>query len=83
MDVERSRLVVRVKLVIASLKINRVGPANAGGVNAPGVIGIQRDQRVVKIKKSQLLHLGVVHHGFNQGYGDAPLGLQGIAVKQV
>jgi hypothetical protein len=52
-DVERARLVVGIKLVIALAEHRRVGPAQFGGEHAPGVVGVQRQQGVVQVKQRE------------------------------
>jgi hypothetical protein len=52
-DVERAGLVVLVELVVAALELHRIGPADLLREDSPGVIGIDRQQRVVEIEQGQ------------------------------
>ena len=50
-DVERARLVVGVERVVAALELGRVGPADGLRELAPGVVRIDRQQRVVEVEQ--------------------------------
>ena len=49
-DVERARLVVGKELVVALAEVMRIGPADVGGEDTPGVVRVDRQQGVVEVE---------------------------------
>jgi hypothetical protein len=50
MHIQRSGLVLGVKIVVSALELHWVHPASAYRELTPGVVGIDGQQRVVQIK---------------------------------
>ena len=63
--IQRTGLVVGVKLGIAAGKVHRVGPADADGELAPLVVGVERQQRVVQVEQGQP---GAMVRGFSHSF---------------
>ena len=53
-DVELAGLVLRVELVVAAPEFGFVDPAEPDHELAPGMVGVERQQRVVEVEQTQV-----------------------------
>ena len=61
MNVQRTRLVVGIELIVTASELIVVGPANVGGVDAPRIVRIDRQQGVVQVKQGQFHSLSNIN----------------------